>query len=341
MLNILNYAWPLVKPILFKMDPEAAHNLTLRCLNFVPNRAQILQSKPTTLKFCNVSFRNPVGLAAGMDKNAHCLLGWQNMGFGFAEVGTVTALPQPGNPKPRLFRLVDQGALYNRMGFNNDGAIVIAKRIAQQRKDSNLQIPIGVNIGKSAVVPLENAADDYAASFDSLADIADYIVVNVSSPNTKGLRDLQKKDALAHILDVIGNKNAKRNSQRPILLKIAPDLETEEAINICQNALESGVEGLIISNTTIQSFGLNLPKGGGGLSGKPLFESSTKLLSDIREAVGDKPLIIGSGGVMSAKDAQSKIKSGANLVQLYSGLVYGGPSIVGKCVQAVTSPLPV
>lgn len=327
----MDLMWAFAKPILFRMDPERAHLLTMGFLKRMPQTTQGSNIK----RLYGIDFRNRVGLAAGMDKNAECLNAWQSLGFGFVEVGTVTAHPQIGKPKPRLFRLLQHKALYNRMGFNNDGALAISLRIAKQRKNKNIRIPIGINIGKSAQVTLEDAASDYLASFDLLADLADYVTINVSSPNTKDLRKLQSADALSLILEKLATRNQKRQTPRPLLVKIAPDLEVSEAIGICRKAVAAGADGLIVSNTTVQSHGIaTIPSGGGGLSGAPLFESSTQLLASIREAIGPKPLLIGSGGVMTPENAVAKLNQGADLVQIYSGLVYGGPGFIKACVNA-------
>lgn len=323
--------WELTKSLLFKLDPEHAHELALASLNFSKGgfRAALKSRTPIA------GFPNPIGLAAGMDKNGKCLLAWQSLGFGFAEVGTVTAIAQAGNPKPRLFRLPAHQSLFNRMGFNNDGAAVISRRVENQRKSSRLTIPIGINIGKSAIVPIQDAAQDYLISFELLADVADYVVINVSSPNTKNLRQLQESDALMRILAPIAGKNAQRHHPRPLLVKIAPDMDETSAITIAKVALENGASGLIISNTSTQPLIQNLPTGGGGLSGPPLFAGSTRLLKSVRSEIGDKPLLIGSGGVMSPADAVEKMRSGANLVQVYTGFVYNGPGFARACVRAI------
>ena len=328
--------WKLAKPLLFRLDPEHAHKITLKLLKFAPRLAGRAKVNDThSLILAGLNFINPIGLAAGLDKNAECLLAWQRMGFGFIEIGTVTKLAQKGNPSPRLFRLPAHQALYNRMGFNNDGAKVIAHRIEQQRLRAQINVPIGVNIGKSAVVDLDDAAADYSASFQLLADVADYIVINVSSPNTKHLRDLQKAKHLARILEAVSALNHKRSSQRPIFVKIAPDLDDRQAILTSQMAMESGASGIIVSNTTVQQMGVaRLPSGGGGLSGAPLFQASTRLLGLLRQELGNEPVLFGSGGVMTADDAVAKMRNGADLVQIYSGLIFNGPKLVEHCVRA-------
>ncbi len=327
--------WKIAKPLLFKLDPEHAHELALKFLSLWSFEIRKTFSAENPTRLLGIHFPNQVGLAAGMDKNAKCLLAWQNLGFGFAEVGTITAKPQTGNPKPRLFRLPEHQALFNRMGFNNDGAEVVSKRITYQRKSSRLTIPIGINIGKSAIVPIENAASDYLESFELLADLADYIVINVSSPNTKNLRLLQNTEALVRVLSPIADKNSKRISPRPILVKIAPDMDEATALKIAQTALSNGVSGLIISNTSVQPLVSDIPQGGGGLSGKPLLENSNNLLASVRRELGSRAVLIGSGGVMTPEDAVAKLNHGANLVQVYTGFVYGGPNFARHCVRAI------
>jgi dihydroorotate dehydrogenase len=331
--------WKLAKPVLFRLDPERAHHLTLALLKRLPFSPRRLQSS-RTFQIAGLSFPNLLGLAAGMDKNGECLMAWQSLGFGFTEVGTVTALPQAGNPKPRLFRLLEHAALFNRMGFNNDGAEVIAKRIEKQRRNSKLTIPIGINIGKSAVVPLDDAALDYLASFRLLADVADYVAINVSSPNTKNLRQLQDVEALKRILTPIANENQRSHSPKPLFVKIAPDLRDEEAVQISKGAILAGATGLIVSNTTTQNVGACvLPSGGGGLSGAPLLARSTSLLKALRSELGKNTLLVGSGGVMCPDDAVTKLNEGADLVQIYTGFVYGGPSFPRMCVKAIEKML--
>ena len=283
----------------------------------------------------NINFLNPMGLAAGFDKNGECLLAWQRLGFGYVEVGTVTAVAQEGNPKPRLFRLPEELALINRLGFNNQGARQVAQNITLQRKHSSLKIPIGINIGKSKVTPLEKAAADYLISFNLLADLADYVVINVSSPNTPGLRDLQATKALSELLEVICNANQKRKIKKPILLKLAPDLSVEDANACAKVATQFNLSGLVISNTTISRDGIKSAEqfGAGGLSGKPLFTQSTNMLKILHAEHKTKLKFIGVGGITDKSTAKIKLNSGADLLQAYTGFIYGGPGFVRNILK--------
>lgn len=286
-------------------------------------------------KFCGLVFKNPVGLGAGFDKNARYLSELETLGFGAVEIGTVTPLPQAGNDKPRLFRLPKDKALINRMGFNNDGADVIRERLKKwkaQRADSRLII--GGNIGKNKGTPNEDAWKDYEACFHKLHPYVDYFVVNVSSPNTPGLRALQEKDSLHKILSNLQLQNKKFTPTRPILLKLAPDLSLEQLDEVIGLATEINLDGLIIANTTISRAGLQtvpavLEKiGAGGLSGKPLAGRSTFLVNHIREKTNGRLNIIASGGIFTATDAREKMDAGASLVQVWTGFIYEGPAIV-------------
>jgi dihydroorotate dehydrogenase len=324
-----------VRPLLFSLDPETAHNLTIRCLAvlgdfpFLLRALQRFQASPKPKTLFGITFPHPVGLAAGFDKNGLALPGWAALGFGFVEIGTVTAKPQPGNPRPRIFRLPHQEALINRLGFNNDGADVVADRLRRLREAGGWpKIPVGINIGKSKVTPLETAADDYAYSFRRLAPFADYVALNVSSPNTPGLRSLQEKEALAHLLRVIRNEN----HTTPILVKIAPDLsekEIEEIIDVCR---DNEIAGLIATNTTMAHAGIpaSLDQTG-GLSGAPLREKSTAVVRFIRSR--SQLPIIASGGIFDAESAREKIDAGADLLQIYTGYIYRGPALVREIVE--------
>lgn len=311
----------LLRPLLFQMDPEKAHDLALKAI--AKGLIKVKTSDPAHLKrkVFGVDFPNPVGLGAGFDKNGVALDQWKDLGFGFIEAGTVTRHAQPGNPKPRMFRYPGSKAIINRMGFNNEGADALAARIEK----SHPCIPLGINLGKSKITPLEEAAEDYAYSFSRLNDLGDYFVVNVSSPNTPGLRQLQDKDALTKILwrlkEIDGSK--------PLFVKIAPDLEETQLEEIASLAIDMGLTGLIATNTTLSRQGLPQdPKQDGGLSGSPLTARSQEVLKFIKGLVGDRLVLIGVGGIMNASDAQARLDAGADLVQIYSGWVYGGPAFI-------------
>ncbi|ASU33697.1 dihydroorotate dehydrogenase (quinone) [Mucilaginibacter xinganensis] len=288
-------------------------------------------------------FTNPVGLAAGFDKNGELMGEMANLGFGFVEVGTVTPLPQPGNPKPRMFRLPEDGGLINRMGFNNLGVDVVAERLAAFRKTKagQKELIIGGNIGKNKVTPNEEAVSDYIKCFDRLFDVVDYFVVNVSSPNTPGLRALQEKEPLMDLLNTLQKRNSKNGISRPILLKIAPDLTDEQLDDIIEIVQQTGIAGIIATNTTISRKGLassdELKNETGGLSGVPLSKRSTEVISYLhRKSNGAFP-IIGVGGIHSAEDAIEKLNAGAALVQLYTGFIYEGPALIGRINKRIIS----
>jgi len=275
---------------------------------------------------CGLSFKNPIGLAAGFDKNAVLFDELSAFGFGFVEIGTVTPKPQAGNPKPRLFRLKKDQALINRMGFNNDGVEVIAERLKHRKTD----IIIGGNIGKNKITPNEKAVDDYLICFDKLFEVVDYFVVNVSSPNTPNLRALQDKKPLTHILQSLQNENNKRDKPKPILLKIAPDLTDSQLLDIIEIVKITKIAGVIATNTTISREGLvlNNKKETGGLSGKPLSNRATDVIRFLSEKSEKAFPIIGVGGIHSANDAQEKLEVGADLIQLFTGFIYQGPDLV-------------
>lgn len=284
-----------------------------------------------------LNFKNSVGLAAGLDKNAKAIDAFSDMGFGFVEIGTVTPKPQSGNPKPRLFRLKKDQSLINRMGFNNDGVEVVKERLKKRKSD----IIVGGNIGKNKVTPNENAVDDYLICFDKLFDVVDYFVVNVSSPNTPGLRELQEKGPLTHILNSLMTQNNSKAIQKPILLKIAPDLTNEQLDDIIDIVIETKIAGLIATNTTIDRSELETEPdiieqiGNGGLSGKALQEKSNNVIEYINKKSDGKIPIIGVGGIGNASNAQDKIKAGASLIQIYSGFIYEGPSLIRNITKAL------
>ena len=319
------YEW--LKSLLFRMDAETAHHFAIGALETVPAgllRTVFGAAPQVEREVFGLKFRNPVGLAAGMDKNAVALPAWEALGFGFVEAGTITALAQPGNPRPRLFRYPAQHALINRMGFNNDGAEVVGARLERLKASGRWpKIPVGINLGKSKAAAIEDAAADYLASFRRLLPFGDYFVVNVSSPNTPGLRDLQETGRLQKILCTLrGHDPAK-----PLLVKIAPDLEPGQAAEIAALAEREGLAGLIATNTTLDHSAIPPGKDQqGGLSGAPLATKATELLKLLRSSCALP--IIGSGGVMDAASADRKFQAGAALVQIYTGFVYRGPALI-------------
>ena len=329
----------LVRPLLFSLDAERAHHLTIallqRASHFDPALRVLksfqLPSKPKTL--FGLVFPNPIGLAAGLDKNGIALPAWAALGFGFIEIGTVTAKAQPGNPKPRIFRLLEQQALINRLGFNNDGADAIAQRLRALRQSGRWPaVPVGINIGKSRATPLEQATDDYLHSFRVLRDFADYITVNISSPNTPGLRGLQQPEKLSELLHAIGNEAG--ITQKPLVLKISPDVSDVELKAILAVCEENDVSGIIATNTTLDhsSIAPQLDQAG-GLSGAPLRDKSTALVREI--CAQCKIPVIASGGIFDAESAQEKFQAGAQLIQLYTGLVYRGPQLLREIMDSL------
>lgn len=311
------------------LPAEAAHNLAILGLRLTPPsllRAAFGPTPQKPTKLFGLTFPNPVGLAAGMDKNASALHAWEALGFGFIEAGTITALAQPGNPKPRCFRFPNQQALINRMGFNNAGASAVAKRLARQKASGKWpRVPVGINIGKSKLTPNEQAASDYATSYKLLLPFGDYFVVNVSSPNTPNLRALQDRDSLTEIIQTL----KRINNIKPLLVKIAPDLTDDAVRDIAALAESEHLAGIIATNTTLDHS--SVPKESdqqGGLSGGPLRQQSKKVLRILRSAT--KLPIIASGGIMDAASAHEKLNAGANLVQIYTGFVYNGPDLIRK-----------
>ena len=329
----------LVRPILFSLSAEAAHNVAIRNLRAAsswPAALRLLERfkptpKPKTV--FGLTFPNPVGLAAGFDKNGVAIPAWAALGFGFVEIGTVTAEPQPGNPKPRIFRYAKQEALINRLGFNNDGAEVISRRLAALRESGRWPaIPVGVNIGKSKITPLEAAVDDYVFSFRLLSPHADYVVLNVSSPNTPGLRALQGNEALRELLRAVSSENAR--DRKPVLIKIAPDLSPAELQEVTRVAEQNHVAGIIATNTTIDHSVIPADQDqSGGLSGRPLREKATELVKAI--ATQSQLPVIASGGVLDGESAREKMNAGASLVQVYTGYIYRGPRLVREIVDVL------
>lgn len=326
-----------IRKILFYFDPEKIHHFTFSMIKglmkipFVPAifRGVFKIEKPSLEReLFGIKFKNPVGLAAGFDKNAVLFDEFSNFGFGFVEVGTVTPKPQPGNPKKRIFRLKEDEALVNRMGFNNDGADAIVERLRKRKTD----MIIGGNIGKNKVTPNENAIDDYLICFEKLFDVVDFFVVNVSSPNTPNLRALQDKEPLTNLLRTLQTENEKKESPKPILLKIAPDLTDSQLMDIIDIVNTTKIAGVIATNTTISREGLTSEHRNetGGLSGKPVRERSTEVIRFLAEKSGKSFPIIGVGGIHSAQDAKEKLAAGADLVQLYTGFIYEGPGLVKR-----------
>ncbi|MGD9696099.1 MAG: quinone-dependent dihydroorotate dehydrogenase [Thermoleophilia bacterium] len=328
----------LARPLLFRLDPERAHEAAMAALAAAAPLVARMPGPPDgggrlAQTLMGLRFPNPVGLAAGFDKRALAAAAWPSLGFGFAEVGTITALAQPGNPRPRIHRLSEDRALINRLGFNNDGAEATAARLAR-RPGRTAVAPLGINLGKSKVTPPEGAAADYAASLERLWPFASYVTVNVSSPNTPGLRDLQATGPLGEILDALDEVNRRRAAAagaapRPVLVKIAPDLEPVQVDAAVDLAAERALAGVIVSNTTLSRDGLRSPAAlaaeQGGLSGAPLRERSTRLVERVARRAAGRLVVVGVGGVFTAADAWEKLAAGASLVQIYTGLVYGGP----------------
>lgn len=332
-----HFLYPLLRPVLFQFDPEQAHHLSLKTLDkmsqtsFAPLLKQKIESRPRTV--WGLRFKNPVGLAAGLDKNADCLSIWEYLGFGFVEVGTVTPKAQAGNPKPRLFRLSDAKAIINRMGFNSKGADYVVERLSAYQG----KLPVGVNIGKNKDTPLENSLDDYSAVLTKTFPFADYICVNISSPNTPALRELQFGEHLVHLLSGLRLKHQQLcqtyHRKTPLLVKISPDLTQREIESICDTVLSTQMDGVVATNTTVSREGvarLKFSDEQGGLSGQPLLSASTAVLAQFSQHVHGKVPLVGVGGVNSAANAQEKFAAGASLVQLYTGFIYQGPSLVRK-----------
>lgn len=335
-----------LKPIFFLFDPEKIHHITFRLIRFthripgVPALFRMLyklEDKRLERKVFGITFPNPVGLAAGMDKDARLVDEFGNIGFGFVEIGTLTPKAQPGNDKPRLFRLIKDEAIINRMGFNNHGAEDAAIRL----KNRKSRVIVGGNIGKNKVTPNEEAVKDYELAFEALYDYVDYFVVNVSSPNTPNLRALQEKEPLKELLRAVKKKNADQKTPKPILLKIAPDLTEGQLDDIIEIVKETNIDGIIATNTTIDRSGLKTDKssvesiGAGGLSGKPLRDKSTAVIRYLVQKSDHSIPVIGVGGIHSAADALEKLEAGAALVQLYTGFIYEGPALIKEINKAV------
>ena len=337
--------YSLLRPWLFCLDPEQAHNLTLSNLDRAQRWGLLerLISKPVAdpRTLCGITFANPVGLAAGLDKDGKHIDALAALGFGFLEIGTVTPRPQPGNPKPRMFRLSEAQAIINRMGFNNDGVDACVARVRRSRFWQQGGV-LGMNIGKNASTPIEDAASDYILAMEAVYEIASYITVNISSPNTQNLRALQGEAMLRSLLSSL-DEARKRLSDRysvrkPLFLKIAPDLESTDIDLIADLSMEFGIDAIIATNTTIARDavqGMQHCEEAGGLSGAPVRAASTQVIKTLKARLGNALPIIGVGGILSGADAKEKIMAGASLVQIYSGLIYRGPDLVSECAKAL------
>src|SRR5574340_830018 len=334
--------YSLLRPALFRLDPETAHNLTLRGLKtaYSLGLSRLIAMRPADdpRTVMGLTFPNPVGLAAGLDKNGDCIAGLAALGFGFIEIGTITPLHQPGNPRPRLFRLPQANAIINRMGFNNDGV----DRLVENVKRADYRGILGINIGKNAVTPIEKAADDYLICLRKVYAHASYVTVNISSPNTRNLRQLQDEDALNNLLSLLKEEQKQladaHGKYVPIVLKIAPDLTEEQIAQIAHLLMQHRIDGVIATNTTLSREGVeNLEHGkeAGGLSGAPVREKSTAVIRALHQHLQGALPIIGVGGIMSGADAVEKINAGASLVQIYSGLIYRGPELITESCASI------
>ncbi len=340
---LLPYA--LARPFLFGLDPEQAHELTLDALARLQNTPlQCLWSQPRVddpVVLAELTFPNRIGLAAGLDKNARCIDGLAATGFGFIEVGTVTPKPQSGNPRPRMFRLPEAQALINRLGFNNDGLDAFLANVKRAKYRARGGI-LGLNIGKNAATPIEDAAHDYLLCLDGVYAEADYVTVNISSPNTQNLRSLQGDAALDALLGAVQERKTQLATQHgrkvPVFVKIAPDLDEAQVEAIAAALQRHAIDGVIATNTTLARDVVKTLRHGmeaGGLSGAPVFEASNRVITQLRAALGKRFPIVGVGGVMSAADAQAKIDAGADLVQIYTGFIYHGPALVAAAARAL------
>ncbi|KGJ91996.1 quinone-dependent dihydroorotate dehydrogenase [Colwellia psychrerythraea] len=334
--------YPAIRKVLFQFDAETIHELTIKSLKSTGKSPlnifykQDVQDKPLTVM--GIKFPNPVGLAAGLDKNGECINAFNSMGFGFVEVGTVTPRPQPGNDKPRIFRLPEANAVINRMGFNNKGVDYLVSQV----QAANFRGVLGINIGKNKDTPEENAKDDYLHCMRKVYDLATYITVNISSPNTPGLRSLQYGEALNELLSVLKAEQSvladKYGKYVPITVKIAPDLTEDEVKSIAKSLVDNDIDGVIATNTTLSREGVEGLEFGseqGGLSGQPVKDKSTQVIKILSEALDNKLPIIGVGGIASSDDANEKLQAGASLVQVYTGFIYQGPPLVKDIVNGL------
>ncbi len=337
--------YALIRPCLFSMDPENAHHFTLSSMRMAAAMGITALAPAIILsprKVMGLTFPNPVGLAAGLDKNGSCIDGLASLGFGFLELGTVTPRPQPGNPKPRMFRLPDAEGLINRMGFNNDGVDVLVENVKTSRFYREKKGILGLNIGKNAVTPIEKAVDDYLICLEKVYPVADYVAINISSPNTKNLRQLQGESELDNLLAQLKAAQDRLSYQHsryvPLALKIAPDIDDSQIRNIADALIHHKIDGVIATNTTITRDAVKHLKYGqetGGLSGAPVRDLSTHVIRRLKAELGDAIPIIGVGGILTGEDAKDKIEAGASLVQILTGMIYSGPGLVRECAQAL------
>jgi len=331
-----------IRDLLFKLDAETSHELSLDLIG-AADRLQLVnlfltQVPNNPVEVMGITFPNPVGLAAGLDKNGDYFNALGAMGFGFVEIGTITPKPQAGNPKPRLFRIPEEQGIINRMGFNNKGVDHLVAQVKRRRYKGIL----GINIGKNAVTPVENASDDYVIGLQKVYEHADYITVNVSSPNTQGLRDLQFGDSLNRLLEIIKNEQTRLQAQYnryvPIAVKIAPDMDEDAVIQVAQSLIAQGMDGVIATNTTIGREGVEQYENSremGGLSGLPVRDKSTQVIKQLYAELGERLPIIGVGGITDGASAAEKIKAGAKLIQIYSGFIYRGPALINEAAAAI------
>ena len=326
------------RPVFFRLDPETAHHLAIRCLqlsSLTPSIWRLVQTKADP-KFSKdlfgLHFPNPVGLAAGFDKNAVALPAWEGLGFGFAEVGTITSIKQDGNPRPRIFRIAESEALINRLGFNNEGAERVGLRLEALKKSGRWpKIPIGINLGKAKIIPLEAAAEDYCRALRPLLPLGDYFVLNVSSPNTPGLRQLQERDAIQELFSAVRHEAR----GKPILVKIAPDLDWRQMENVLETAENRGLAGVIATNTSIDHNAVSAQfRTEGGLSGLPLRRRAMEVLQFVKQR--SKLPVISVGGIMSADEALRRLDAGADLLQIYTGLIYRGPGLIRAILKRIS-----
>ncbi len=342
---IPNFMYAAIRPFLFSLDPEKAHHFTISSMKMASSMGMTALApsvSPSPREVMGLTFPNPVGLAAGLDKNGDCIDGMASLGFGFLELGTVTPKPQPGNPRPRMFRVPKAEGLINRMGFNNEGVDVLVENVRKSRFYQEKKGILGLNIGKNAITPIENAVDDYLICLEKVYPVADYIAINISSPNTKNLRQLQGESELDNLLSQLKAAQSRLADEHaryvPLALKIAPDMDDSQVKNIADALIRHKIDGVIATNTTITRDAVkDLPyaQEAGGLSGAPVRDASTHVIRLLKQELGDALPIIGVGGILSGEDAKEKMDAGASLVQVLTGMIYSGPGLVRECVQAL------